>query len=69
MGALNTQGITKKNSELINKAVLQELENKVNKELKYLGLSYLQLNLRSRGSKGITSHRLQFSKSTYPRNF
>jgi len=62
--SLDTSAITKKNSELINLAVIKQLEKEVNKELSNMGINHLKLKMSKEGSKGTLSHKLQLSNST-----
>ncbi|MCH7783374.1 AAA family ATPase [candidate division KSB1 bacterium] len=62
--SLDTSAITRKNSELINLAVIKQLEKGVNKELSDMGINHLKLKMSKEGSKGTLSHKLQLSNST-----
>lgn len=54
-----TTGITRKQSELMDKAVTEELRTHLRDELKALGLDYLAFKYDKRGAIGTTLHQLR----------
>lgn len=59
LGAVKTNGITSKSSEIAEKVVSKELAAALNTEFKALGVGMLRVSLKSRGDKGKALHKLR----------
>ena len=63
LGALKTNAITMKSSELAEKVISKELADALNAEFKALGAGNLSVTLRSRSAKGKPLHKLKLELS------
>lgn len=70
LSSLKTTSISRKASELTEKAVSNELTESLNREFKSLGVGSLQLSLQSRSNKGKALHKLKLElpQSKNPRD-
>lgn len=59
LGAVRTQGISLKSSEIAEKIVSEDLAKALNSEFKALGVSSLSVSIKSRGDKGKALHKLK----------
>ena len=59
LGAVKTNSISLKASELTQKAISKELADALNMEFKRLGVSHLQIEAQSRAEKGKALHKLR----------
>lgn len=59
LGAVRTQGISLKSSEIAEKIVSEDLAKALNSEFKALGVGSLRVSLKSRGDKGKALHKLK----------
>jgi energy-coupling factor transporter ATP-binding protein EcfA2 len=64
MAALNTTKITNKQKEVMKTVLTDRLKGALLNEMKELGVSHVQLQLDSSGSRGTTYHKLSFSGAT-----
>lgn len=68
LDAVNTTGITRKQSELMEQALTKELEAALKREFDSLSISHLKLRVTKSGSIGSTYHKLSLPDETLATN-
>lgn len=59
----NTQGITRKSTELTKRLVTEQLQAAFQSELQKVGFTHLVVGLKASGAKGVMSHQLVFNNA------